>query len=291
MPTRRSINKKIPRASDQLESFRVRFWYEGVQIGLGYTQAKQVERYFGLKEDPNFMEKDPPGKWNRYKLGKTTPQPRLVSTVDKEIEGSAREINHPLWKVLGLNGKGLNLDEYFNELDSEVKAIVFSPKIQRPAEQMLNEKFSLIFYRKLVRVGNLDSLTALVLYWHKAQLKNNIGHTRYLARFIFDVLLMIGNEFWLRGLIKEIFEIFKINVFEKTDWGNATFVMSHKQYWNKVCFLSRLSSHVSKHGYINSLEEEHQLKGQLLTKTLNLKVHQALHIELQYNNQETLSYK
>ncbi|EGW23136.1 hypothetical protein [Methylobacter tundripaludum] len=279
MPSYRS-----KRIRDPIDVLRVRFWYEGVRSQMGCSTAKRLELHFWSQEDPDFMEKDPPGKWARYKLGKNTPRPSLINKVEKEVAGSAKELDHPLWKVLGFEEKALgNIDEWFKKLDQEVMEIVF--RSTRPTPQLL-QSFSLTLCRQLVRLGNLDSLTALLLYWHKSRRKDKIDQTQILVRQIYKILLIIGMEFYLRGLAEAFFELFRDKVFEKTNWGNQTFAMDYRHYFQGIRLLTRLVDHTNGLGILNSLEEEQELKYQLLAGKHGLHIPQILGIQLQSNRQE-----
>jgi len=279
MPSYRS-----KRIRDPIDVLRVRFWYEGVQNQLGYSTAKRLELHFWSQEDPDFMEKDPPGKWARYKLGKNTPRPSLINKVEKEAVGSAKELDHPLWKVLGFEEKAVdNIDEWFKKLDQEVMEIVF--RSTRPTPQLL-QSFSLTLCRQLVRLGNLDSLTALLLYWHKSRWKGKVNQTHILARQMYTILLMLGTEFCSRNLVEAFFELFKEKVFKKTNWGDQTFAMNYQHYLHGIRLLTRLVDHTNGLGILNSLEEELELKYQLLNGKHGLHIPIILGIQLQFNRQE-----
>ncbi|MGY6274389.1 hypothetical protein [Methylomonas sp. MgM2] len=276
MATYQKNKQKIPRRLNPIEILRVRYWYEGVRIRLGYTQAKQLENHFRQTLDPNFLEKDPSGKWGRYKLGKNTPLAELIKNVDREVDGSAQEINHILWKVIHLNEKDIGrIDVWLNQLKgTEVGNIVFQPKLRCPGQWEPINKLSTPHYRTLVKVGNFDSLAALVLYWHKAKI-NGKGDQHALAYTIFEILLIIGYELNRRKLLNEFFELFKANIFEKMDWKNEAFTMTLEQYRDNVQILSKLASRINDRDYANSLDE-HDLKAKLLTETHWLTVKLAL---------------
>ncbi|WFP49313.1 hypothetical protein PL263_14550 [Methylomonas sp. EFPC3] len=274
MVTYQKNNLKIPRSLDPIQILRVRYWYEGVRIRLGYTQAKQIENHFRAKLDPNFQEKDPSGKWSRYKLGKNTPLAGLIENVNREADGSAKEINHILWDVISLHETDVvAIDTWLNQLKgTEAGNIVFQPKLRHPGQWEPINKLSTPHFRKLLEVGNFDSLAALVLYWHKANIKGK-GDQQPLAYVIFEILLIIGYELDKRKLLGEFFELFRVNIFENMDWDDGSFPMTPEQYRHNVQLLSELAGQINDRDYVHSLDD-HKLKANLLTQTrwLNIKL-------------------
>lgn len=274
MVTYQKNKQKIPRRLNSTESLRVRYWYEGVRIRLGYTQAKQLENHFRAKLDPNFQEKDPSGKWSRYKLGKNTPLAELIKSVDREVDGSEKEINHILWDVMSLHETDVvAIDTWLNQLKgTEAGNIIFQPKLRHPGQWEPINKLSTPHFRKLLAVGNFDSLAALVLYWHKAKI-NGKGDQQPLAYTIFEVLLIFGCELDRRMLLDDFFELFRVNIFENMDWDNGSFPMTPEQYRHNVQLLSELAEQINGRDYVHSLDD-HMLKVSLLTQTrwLNIKL-------------------
>lgn len=274
MATYQKNNLKILRSLDPIQILRVRYWYEGVRIRLGYTQAKQIENHFRAKLDPNFQEKDPTGKWSRYKLGKNTPLAELIKSVDREVDGSAKEINHILWDVISLHETDVvAIDTWLNQLKgTEAGNIIFQPKLRHPGQWEPINKLSTPHFRKLLEVGNFDSLAALVLYWHKAKI-NGKGDQQPLAYVIFEILLIIGYELDKRKLLGEFFELFRVKIFENMDWDDGSFPMTPEQYRHNVQLLSELASQINDRDYVHALDD-HKLKANLLTQTrwLNIKL-------------------
>jgi len=274
MVTYQKNKQKIPRSLDPIQILRVRYWYEGVRIRLGYTQAKQIENHFRAKLDPNFLEKDPSGKWSRYKLGKNTPLAGLIENVNREADGSAMEINHILWDVISLHETDVvTIDTWLNQLNgTEVGNIVFQPKLRDLGQWEPINKLSSPHFRKLLEVGNFDSLAALVLYWHKAKI-NGRGDQQPLAYTIFELLLIFGYELDRRKLLNEFFEVFRVKIFENMDWDDGSFPMTPEQYRHNVHLLSELAEQINDRDYAHSLDG-HKLKVNLLTQTrwLNIKL-------------------
>jgi hypothetical protein len=287
MSIHQSNSKKSPKPRSQIEIVRVRYWYEGVRIRSGCTQAKQVERIFGPHEDPKFHEKDPPGKWNRYKLGKTTPQLPLINIVDNEIKGSAREINHPIWELLGLKDEGMSdIDDWLCILNSKVLAIVFRSKRHYFPDQPISQPFSAKLCCKLVALGSLDSLTALTIYWHDTRQKKQIRQAQVLARSIYKVLLIMGESLRLRGLDEAFFDLFKVNVFERTNWGTHLFATPSYQYIQGIYWLSRIAEYFKDQGLIHSLEDKKILKHGVLYGKYGQAMQEDLDIHLANDTQD-----
>jgi hypothetical protein len=191
-----------------------------------------------------------------------------------EADGSAKEINHILWDVISLHEtEVVPIDTWLNQLkETEVGDIVFQPKLRHPGQWEPLHKLSTPHFRKLVEIGNFDSLAALVLYWQKAKI-NGKGDQEPLAYTIFEILLIIGCELDRRKLLNEFFELFRVNIFENMDWGNESFTMTLEQYRNNVHLLSEIVSQINGRDYAHSLDD-HKLKVNILTQTrwLNIKL-------------------
>jgi hypothetical protein len=215
-----------------IDVLRVRFWYEGVKLKTGCTTAYQLERLFeplaaGVDNRTSFRN-----KWIRYATGKHTPRDSLVRKVEKQVAGSARELDHPLWDILRLENQcPENIDKWLGKLEPRVQAIVYRCSSDKSGQAVLMRRtFSSVLCRQLARLGNLDGLTALLLYWHESYQLDKMGEVRFLARYIYRVLLMIGMEFRHRHVEEAVFEVFRIKVFERTDWQNGIFYLNARLY-------------------------------------------------------------
>lgn len=215
-----------------IDILRVRFWYEGVKLKMGCTTAYQLERLFepltaGVDNRTPFRN-----KWIRYATGKHTPRDSLVRKVEKQVAGSSKELNHPLWGILRLEDQCVeNIDTWFEKLEPRVQAVVYRClSDDRHAPVLIRKTFSSVLCQQLVRLGSLDALVALLLYWYMSYQLDKMDEARFLARYMYRLLLMIGMEFRHRHVAEAVFEIFRIKVFERTDWQNGVFALNTRLY-------------------------------------------------------------
>lgn len=212
---------------------RVRYWYQGLRRRTGCDTAYQLEQRY----DPGSFTKTEDRthyrcKWNRYGVGKHTPQKRLAQQVEQDQLGSLRELNHPLWTVLrqGLSLEG-SLDHWMAQLEPKVQTAMI-PNQEGKGGQ--HEPFNSRLARRLVKIGSLDALTALLLYWCEAVRNGQYDDARYIARLLYQLLLILGDEFSLRGIASEMCILFQTIVFKPTDWGDHCLALHHSHYQHSI---------------------------------------------------------
>ena len=173
----------------------------------------------------------PRNKWIRYQKGMHTPRSALVSRINKRMQNSERELNHPLWGVLSTGEACVpDIDNWFRTLDPKVQLKLYGKLLTEESNLEVKPVFSKSLGLSLVRFGNLDSLTALLLFWFEASQNNDANKMQQLAEQIYMLLLVQGMEFTRRNLAEDIFQIFKATVFERTPWKNAFFALNEAQY-------------------------------------------------------------
>lgn len=165
----------------------------------------------------------------------------MASLVDAKVPGSARELNHPLWEVLRLGERALpKIDSWMENLESRVLTVVYQP----PKDQMnflkLRNPYTHKLESKLVKLGNLDALTALLLYWLESKQLGKNKDNQCQARSIYRLLLMMGLDFCRRNIAEELFVLFLAHVFTATDWGDRQFGVSTAHYKRAIELLSGL---------------------------------------------------
>lgn len=134
----------------------------------------------------------------------------MVRKVEKQVAGSAKELDHPLWDILKFEGQCVeNIDKWFEKLEPRVQAVVYRCSFNKSASAVLIRKtFSFVLCKQLARLGSLDALTALLLYWHESYRLDKMDEVRFLARYMYRLLLMIGMEFCHRHVAEAVFEVF-----------------------------------------------------------------------------------
>ncbi|WP_439894425.1 hypothetical protein ACS7SF_23005 (plasmid) [Ralstonia sp. 25C] len=97
--------------------------------------------------------------------------------------------------------------------------------------------FTLSQGRRLVKLGNLDALTALLLLWLEARHHDRLEDMRQLAGLLYQLLLMLGMEFHRRHMAEELFLMFWAKVFDRTDWEDGRFALDEALYVRGVHLL------------------------------------------------------
>ncbi|MDP3334183.1 MAG: hypothetical protein Q8S55_19690, partial [Methylococcaceae bacterium] len=163
--------------------------------------------------------------------GKNKPNSSLASKVNIKVPGSFRELNHPVWEVIQLDERVLpDIDTWMEKLEPRVQAVVYKQSHDGINPLKLRLSYTSVISRSLVKLGNMDALTALLLYWLESKHFNQIDQTCFQARCIYKLLLMMGMDFIERKIAEEFFMLFMVRVFNRTDWGDRLFAISPAHY-------------------------------------------------------------
>jgi hypothetical protein len=163
-----------------IDVLRVRYWYEGMKQQTGCTTAYQLEH---LLEPLHTASSDARtlfrNKWIRYESGKHTPRSSLLNRIEKRVKNADRELNHPIWDVLRL-GKTCapQIDDWLKKLDPRVQLTVCGKQIDGAFAPTRQVAFNKNQGLRLVKLGTLDALTALLLLWIEAQYNNQAANMR-----------------------------------------------------------------------------------------------------------------
>jgi hypothetical protein len=219
-----------------INRLRTRYWYVGVKQKTGLTNAYQLERHFEPLTKTDIDSRTPfRNKWSKYQADKSKPGPALTSLVDAKIPGSARELNHPLWDVLRLGERVLpKIDSWMETLESRVQAIVYPPPKDPMHVWKLRQPYTPTLSYKLVKLGNLDALTALLLYWLESKRFGNNDDNQCQVHCIYQLLLMMGMDLCGRNIAEELFMLFLASVFNQTEWGDRRFGINPVHYLRGV---------------------------------------------------------
>ena len=134
-------------------------------------------------------------------------------------------MNHPIWCSLALKipVEFKRLEALFTVLEPKVKKLIYHPITESlPVQKRRKASFELLW--RLLKVGNMDALTALVLYWHEASNDSDSSlptlSQREIAKFIYKLLVSFGSVMYLRGLDRLMFKVVSEYIFKQTDWQN-----------------------------------------------------------------------
>ncbi|MDX8128750.1 hypothetical protein QLH52_15750 [Methylomonas sp. OY6] len=215
-----------------IKSLRVRAWYEGIKQRSNCTNPHQIEKLIENKI-PTPLHPDTPlrNKWRRYRLGIEVPRQKFVQNVDVVFPGSAREFNHPLWEIL-LRGDQVisDIDNWMEKLEPKVQFAVFGQSYEVfPVKS--RQPFSSKIGRELVKLGNIDALAAILLYWIESKQLGQVNNTQNQAQYMYRLLLMLGLELKERNLAEDLFDLILERVFDRTNWGtNLEFGINYSHY-------------------------------------------------------------
>ena len=194
------------------------------------STAYQIECYFEPLDEVTDGRTLFRNKWIRYEHGRHVPQAKLVELVEAKCPGTAVDLYHPLWKTLKLDCYvPKEVESLFGLLEPQVKGVVY----ERPKNGFFSAvrlKFKATQIPYLLKIGNMDALAALLLYWQEATSNGNHSDACFIAKKIYSILLNLGWSFLQRDLDGEIFRLFKDKVFEKTDWEYGLFAVDEEMY-------------------------------------------------------------
>ncbi|SMC25645.1 hypothetical protein SAMN02745857_02226 [Andreprevotia lacus DSM 23236] len=229
---------------DPVDILRVRFWYQGIAKALDCQQSSyQVEKRL---EQGRFARKDGrtsyPGKWSGYAQGEHTPQARFVRLFESQAAGSARELHHPLWAILKrIGSQPIIAADWMSRLDPSVQTCVFRPQHDCFGAPRVLTPFNDRQGQKLLRRGDLDALAALVLYWNEAARTGASETQETVAILIYQLLLIVGLEFYTRKLMAELLWLFTTKIFDATPWLNGRFAIDSRSFEISMLLLHRLA--------------------------------------------------
>jgi hypothetical protein len=214
-----------------LDGTRTMYWYSGLRAAQGVTSAYAMEKIF----EPDSFGRPKSSlqyrhKWQRYARGEHTPQRRIIEIADAIVSGSAAEIEHPLWKLLRIDMRGLPCgNALLRELTSDLQQAVFDLS-KVPHRVFARRRLTARLLNRIEQLAGLDALAALlILFWEA------IEHSRHddactICKRIFRMLLILGPVFRERTVMFPIFELFSQRIFTRGGSRGLTFKMDNLNY-------------------------------------------------------------
>lgn len=230
---------------DPVDTVRVRYWYEGVRRSVRSRTPYQLEK---LLEPESFTKADGRthyrNKWTRYAQGQHTPQQHLVDRVADRVLGSERELNHPLWSILKAERiSSRQITTWIERLEPRVQTAIYRRPHDGQGAALLRLAYTSTLGRRLVKLGNLDALACLLLYWHESSSAGPDEGGRPAER-IYQLLLILGRDFARRRIAEDIFMLFQTRVFARAVWEHGRLCMDGKLYQKSATVLYFLLSQV-----------------------------------------------
>jgi hypothetical protein len=210
LPTRNLLNVDAMSGHETLKSLSIRFWFENLRRRTGLPTAYSLEQFFepgSFIRDQNDSISSYRNKWIRYEDGIHRPQPELLRTVEEKCHGSARDLNHPLWRVLDLSDqKILRGDSYLRTLAPGVQTVIFSPEDDAPLIQSARLQVTPVLLNRLVRKANLDALACLIWLLRESAQERGV-HTGRICIALHHVLLMMAMDLHAMKVARPLLQI------------------------------------------------------------------------------------
>ncbi|WP_434570370.1 hypothetical protein J3P88_16610 [Pseudomonas sp. Z3-6] len=183
-------------------------WYGFLARQIGTTKAGSLERHFepsAISIGPDGCTEHKKNKWRHYRDGLHKPQTKLVRDVDSRAQGSARILEHPLWRICDPNNKTAAEDpEFIRQLNPKIQQII-CPN-EAPSQYFRsNLDLSRKHRRALCKTPSLDSLAAVT--WI---IRSSLGltttepsQTFYAAH---DILMTLSAELYELGIASPLLD-------------------------------------------------------------------------------------
>lgn len=197
---------------DKVDRLRTKFWYLSLCGRIGKWTVYMLEKTF--EQIPYTMKK---GKWRYFRDGRRVPASALVTRADNHPrgKGTAREINHVLWKVLRLDfDLRRGADFWLHQLSPDVQNIFFITDLD-PVDGKYYERRRIDGrqLRALERQASLDSLACLTILFREACGKNEREFMRIIAESIYRALLIVSQDYPMSVLAGDVFELYAERIF------------------------------------------------------------------------------
>lgn len=211
----REALRNAPVKRDPIDSIRTRYWYGMLQMKADLSSAYALERRF---EPEAFVESGPVryhrNKWPAYRDGRRTPRASLVARVDAQLPGSARQIDHVLWRALRVRKPVLPVvDLWVRELEPYLQRLVFEKTARDPASARRRRQVDSRLFNTLGRNPTLDSLACLTMFLREASERGNAELAYQAIAPILDILIVNCALLPMYTMADELFEFYKNEIF------------------------------------------------------------------------------
>jgi hypothetical protein len=229
------IDENIKRTRATIKRIRTIYWFQGVRICTGVPTAYAVER---LIEPEGFRQNNAgkyfhSNKWASYRHGLTTPRAALVVRANGLVPGSAKELDHVLWKALDVSSNVLRDGPgWLRQLAPGLQLLVFTE------DDQVCTYGGRHFFAKLERLASLDALACLTILLRMNLANGEFAQAWTVAASTFRVLLMLGAKFKDRGLADAIFSLYVEQIFSLSKWDGQCFYLEKYDFclWAGVLY-------------------------------------------------------
>lgn len=233
VPTRKLVNVDEGTGQEALKSLSVRFWYENLRKRTGLYSAYGLEQYFepdSFRRDPNDSISQYRNKWIRYEDGMHRPQSELLKLVEKKCPGSARDLDHPLWRVLDARDlKVLRGDQFLRTLGPGVQSAIFTPEGDSPFAQSARMPVNHVVLNRLQRKANLDALACLI-WLLRESVQLNTAMTDRISVALHRVLIMMTMDLQALRVGRSLVTLVLDNILRLPMAAHQRLALSAEQY-------------------------------------------------------------
>ncbi|MFD2642749.1 hypothetical protein [Pseudomonas japonica] len=210
LPTRNLLHIDPLSGHESIKSLSIRFWFENLRRRTALPTAYSLEQFFepsSFIRDQNDSISSYRNKWIRYEDGVHRPQPALLRMVDEKCHGSARDLNHPLWRALDVSDqKILKGESFLRALAPGVQTVIFTPEDDAPLIQSARLPVTFVLLKRLVRKANLDAVACLV--WLLRESRHAGGtNTGRIGMALHHVLLMMAMDLHAMKVARPLLQI------------------------------------------------------------------------------------
>jgi len=217
---------------------------------------------FGRNKDGVIYHRN---KWSRYEVGLSTPSKVLVNRVEGISPGSARVLNHPLWKLL--NCKQWNPDEFdawLMQLSLEIQTVLADRRSASPFSDILCKKLNGTQINMLERRISLDALAATTIFLLKAIGLGDKKDAFKLGQSLYRMLLIVCGFTPLIYFASIIFGLFRSKIFPLVEYDEICFDFENFDFAEAVKMLNRTMLRLEDQGLVNDFSDSMSIKTQLL---------------------------
>ncbi len=183
-------------------------WYGFLARQAGTSKAGSLERLFepsAISIGRDGCTEQRKNKWRNFRDGRYKPHKKLVHDVDRRARGSARVLDHPLWKICDPNDQSAAKDpEFIRQLSIKVQKII-DPDEGRNRYFQSGVDLSRQHRRALCKISSLDSLAAITWIIRSSSVLTTIGPSQafYGAH---DILMTLSAELHELGIASALLD-------------------------------------------------------------------------------------
>ncbi|MGY3323137.1 hypothetical protein [Pseudomonas sp. TE3911] len=181
-------------------------WYGYLGRSIGTMKAGSLERYFepsAISIGPDGCTKQKKNKWRNYRDGLHKPHVKLVRDVDSRARGSARILEHPLWKVCDPNNQTVAEDsEFIRQLNPKIQQIICPNEAHNQYFQSELD-LSRNHRRSLCKTPSLDSLAA-VTWIIRSSRRLTVTEPSQAFYAAHDILMNLSSELHQLGIASHL---------------------------------------------------------------------------------------